>query len=366
VSHILFTVPADATPEQKAKIKAQAEKILAEVKANPSKFASLAKEYSQDPGSAANGGDLGFFGRGVMVKPFESAAFALHQGEISNLVETQYGFHILKMNAFKGGDEASKRQLAREQVQKQKAQQQLSSVVDQLNDITYNKSDSLEPAAKQLGLTLQTTPNWVSKTTAQDVFANPKVQKVMFSADVVKQHHNSEVIDLGDGSYVVLRALDYQASLQKPLATIKAQVIEIMKSQQASQMAALQGQQQLAQLQQGKLKLNFTNAESVTLLGGNKAIDQAAVKQIFAVAAESFPSYTGSPTQDGKFVIYQINSQRVDKSLLEQNQKLLQQMSDQYAMISLNAYLSALQSKYKISYRADRLANNNAQGAGSN
>jgi peptidyl-prolyl cis-trans isomerase D len=103
----LFAVPQGDTPAQKAQIKAKAEQVLAQIKANPAKFAELAKQYSQDPGSASNGGDLGFFGKGVMAKPFESAAFALQKGQISGIVETQFGFHILKLNEIKGNDAPS-------------------------------------------------------------------------------------------------------------------------------------------------------------------------------------------------------------------------------------------------------------------
>ncbi len=152
VSHILFSVPSDATATQKAQIKAKAEQVLAQVKSNPSQFAELAKEYSQDPGSATKGGDLGFFGKGVMVPAFESVAFTLQQGQISGLVETQFGYHILKLNATRGGSAADATVAAKQALQKQKAQQQIQTMVDQLNDITYNSPDSLDSAAKKLNL----------------------------------------------------------------------------------------------------------------------------------------------------------------------------------------------------------------------
>ena len=103
-SHILFTVPANATQQEKDQIKDKAEAVLAQVKANPAKFAELAKQYSQDPGSAQNGGDLGFFGKGVMVPQFESVAFALKQGQISGLVQTQFGYHIIQVDKIMGQD----------------------------------------------------------------------------------------------------------------------------------------------------------------------------------------------------------------------------------------------------------------------
>lgn len=356
-SHILLTVPSGATPEQIAQIKAKAEQILAQVKANPAKFAELAKQYSQDPGSAANGGDLGFFSKGVMAKEFESAAFSLKKDQISGLVETQFGFHIIKVNEIKGNDTASLRQAAELQVQKQKAQQQLQSVIDQLNDLSYNQPDSLAPAAQKTGLVVQTS-DWVAKGATQGLFANQKVQQAIFTDDVLNKHHNSEVIDLGNGSSIVVRASEYQAAKQRPISEVSGEISNALKAQQAAQMAASVGQQDLAQLQQGKLKLNFTNPQNVSLLGQSKDIDPMAVRQIFAAPAQ-FPSYSGAVNANGAYVIYQINSQAVDKTLDQQNQKVVDQLASQYSMMNLNAYVGSLRSQYKVSYKLDRI-----QGAG--
>lgn len=357
VSHILFNVPANATPEQKAEIKAKAEKILAEVRANPNKFADLAKEYSQDTGSAANGGDLGYFGKGVMVKPFEQTAFSMKEGQISDLVETQFGFHILKLNAIKGDDKNSIREAAMQQIQKQQAQQKVQGVVDQLNDITYNQPDSLDPAAKKTGLEVQST-DWLSKGATSGLLANPKLVQAIFTDDSLKQHHNTEVVDMGDGSFVVAHVIDYKPASQKPIDSVKDQIVNALKAQQASQMASAVGQQDLQQLQQGQIKLTFTNPTDVTLLGQDQKIDPMAVRQIFA-APKTFPSYTGAMNKDGSFVIYQINSEITDKKLDDQNKNIVDQLSSQYSMMNLNAYVGSLRSDYKVTYKLDRVKGSN-------
>ncbi len=365
VSHILFTVPANASNQQKEQIKAKALQVLAQVKANPAKFSELAKKYSEDPGSAQKGGDLGFFGKGVMVKPFEDVAFNMHKGQISGLVETQYGYHILKMNDIKNNDISSQRKLAEMQVRKQKAQQQLQSIVDQLNDITYNKPDSLDPAAQKLNLTVKTT-DWVSKGSKEGIFANPKLQQAIFSNDVIQAHHNSEVIDLGDGSFIVVHATDYQPSRQKPIAEVKAQIVEGLKAQQAALMASQAGQQDILNLQQGKIKLNFSDNEDVTLLGQSKDIDPMTVRQIFATQTPSFPAYTGAISQNGAYVIYRINSQSTDNKLDAQNRRVIEQLSSQYSLMTLNAYVGSLRSRYSVSYKLDRIKDNGAAGSNSN
>lgn len=352
-SHILFTVPANATQQEKDQIKAKAEAVLTQVRANPAKFAELAKQYSQDPGSAQNGGDLGYFGKGVMVPQFESVAFTLKKGQISGLVQTQFGYHIIRVNNIKGNDVNAARQYAQTQLQKQLAQQQVQPDVDQLNDITYNQPNSLDPVTKKLGLPVQST-DWVAQNTKQGIFANPKLAAIAFAQNQIKSKQNSEVVDMGDGSYVVLRVVDYKPSRIQPLPEVQAGIITTLKSQQAAQMASAMGQQQLAQVQQGKLKLNFSNPVNVSLLGQDKTIDPMAVKQIFSVPAQ-FPAYTGAVNKNGDFVIYQINSQSVDKALDAQNQKIVGQLADQYSMMNLNAYVAALRSDYKVSYKLDRI-----------
>lgn len=352
VAHILFSLPANASAAQKAQIKAKAEEVLAQVKAHPSQFAVYAQRYSQDPGSAAHGGDLGLIGRGVMGKAFESAAFALTEGQISDLVETNYGFHILKLNAIKTVPLASSQQTARQQLQKQKAQQQLAAKVEQLNDTSYNQADSLTYAAEKTGLKLQ--DDWVVKGATQGKFAAAKLQQAIFSDEVLKRHHNSEVIDLGDGSYIVLRVQAAIAAKQKSLAEVREQIIATMKQEQGQQLAAQQGQQDLALLQQGKLNLAFTGKQNVSLLSQNQAIEPMAVKQIFAAPA-NFPAYVGAVQQNGAYVIYRIDSQVESSALAKQNQALVEQLADQYALMNLNAYVGGLREQYKISYKLERI-----------
>lgn len=355
VSHILFSVPTNATAAEKAKIKAKAEQILTQVKANPAKFASLAKLYSQDPGSAAKGGDLGYFGRGIMVKPFENAAFNLKKGQISDLVETQYGFHILRLNDIKNNDANTQKNIVLDQIKKQKAVTELQNLVEQLNGLTYNKPDSLAPAAAKTGLAIQTS-DWVIKGETQGLFANSKLQQAIFTKDVLQDKHNSEVVDIGKDTHIVARVTDYQPARQKPISEVHEQIVNQLRTQEAAKMAAQQGQQELVGIQQGKLKLNFTgSSKNVTLFGQNKDIEQSAVSQIFAAPAQKFPAYTGAAKANGAYVIYRINSQTTNDKLIAQNQKIIDMLSSQYAMITLDAYIISLRSRYSVSYRLDRI-----------
>lgn len=354
VSHILFTVPSGADSATNAQIKAQAEKILSMVKANPNKFAALAEKYSQDPISAKNGGDLGYFGKGVMAKPFEDAAFSLKPGQISGIVKTQYGYHILKLNNIKGIDSNTIRATAVAAIQKQQSTIALQKQLGQLNDLTYNQPSSLEPAAKKLGLTLQNS-DWIQKGALTGEFANPKIQSAIFNKDVITNHNNSEVVTQGNDSYGVYRISEYKASQIEPLDKVRDQIVTSLKQKQAAAMATSEGQNDINQLQSGKLQLNFDSPQDVTLLGQSKDINPMAVKQIFGVQLNKIPAYTGSVNDKGAFVIYQINSESIDPKLSAQNMPILDQFNQNNAMLDLGGYLAYLRSKYSVSYKVERL-----------
>ena len=355
VSHILLTVPDGANAQTKAEVKAKAEKLLAEVKANPNKFAQIAEQNSQDPGSAKNGGDLGFINKGVMVKPFEDAAFSLKTGQISGIIETQFGYHILKVNAIKGNSAEDVRKTALAQLQKQKSTAVLQKQLDQLNDLTYNQATSLDPAAKKLGLTIQKSDDWIVKGGLTGKFASPKIQTAIFSPDVIDKHNNSEVVDLGDGSHAVYRITDYQKAKVQTLAEVKDQITEQIKNQIAANMATEQGQKQIAELEQGKAQLQFANPENVTLLGQSPDINSMAIKQIFSASVTKLPAYTGSIDEKGNFVIYKINSESIDPKLGAQNKQIVQQFEQANSMLEMGSYIGSLRTKYNVDYKIDRL-----------
>lgn len=354
VSHILFTVPAGASNAVVNETKAKAEKVLSLVRANPAKFATYAKQYSQDPGSANKGGDLGFFARGVMVKQFDNVAFNMKPGQISDLVRTQFGFHLLKLNAIHGGDAASAKAKAIAALQKQQAIVVMQKNLEALNDITYNQPNSLDAAAKKFNLTVQTS-DWVDFGAKTGAFALPKIQQALFTSDVIDAHHNSAVVDLGSGNYAVYRVTDYHASIVQKLTEVESQITAQLKLQQASSLAYQQGQKDIAELQTGKLSLVFTNPTDVTLLGQDPVISPMTVKQIFGVSISKLPAYTGGVNDKGAFVIYRINSQAVDSKLNSQNVTVIDQINTMNSSLDLGAYLTNLRSKFSVDYKLDRI-----------
>lgn len=354
VSHILFTVPDNSTAKQRADIKARAEKILEEVRANPSEFASFARKFSEDPGSASNGGDLGFFGRGVMVKAFDDAAFKLKPGQISDLVTTQYGYHILKLNTIKSNSVADNRKFAKNQLQKQQLAKYMQNDLDLLNNLTYNNPKSLEEAAKKLNLSIKTS-NWVAKDATTGEFADPKIQKAIFTDDVIKNRNNSEVVDLSDGSHVVYRIISNKPSQLQPLSTVSNQITDELKAQKAATMAMNFGQKQLQKVQSGTTTLAFANTENLNLLSQSPNIDLNSIKQIFSIKLGKLPAYTASLNSNDEYVIYRINNEKIDPKLEAQNKTAITQLDSNNAMLDLDMYVQVLRDKYSIVYHLNRL-----------
>ena len=168
-SHILITAPASAPAAEREKARAKVQQLLADVRKAPGTFADLARKNSQDPGSAEKGGDLDFVTRGAMVKPFEDAMFALKKGEISDVVETEFGYHIIQLNDIKPAvtqpfEQA--RAAIENEVRGQQATQEFAKAAESFTDIVYQQPDSLKPAADKLKLTIQTASN-VGRTPAQ-------------------------------------------------------------------------------------------------------------------------------------------------------------------------------------------------------
>ena len=169
-SHILIAADKSAGADAKQKARAQAEQIAAELKQNPNNFAELAKKHSQDPGSAAKGGDLGTFSRGAMVKAFDDAVFNMKPGEISAPVETEYGYHIIRVTGVTPGQMKSFEQVRPEienELKKQRAGRRFAELAEQFNNTVFEQSDSLKPAAELIKQTPQKS-GWITRTGTQE------------------------------------------------------------------------------------------------------------------------------------------------------------------------------------------------------
>jgi peptidyl-prolyl cis-trans isomerase D len=230
-SHILVAIN-DKTDDATAK--AEIEKAQARLDKGED-FSAVAKEVSQDPGSANQGGDLGFFGRGVMDKAFEEMTFSLKKGEVSKPVKSAFGYHIIKLTDIKAGKATPFKDVKdkiKKELQIQKAEQKFYTDIDTLNNLTYETPDSLLPAADALGLTVKESQMFTRRG-GQGVLQNQKIVSAAFSEDVLTKGRNSELLELSDTHLVVLRNKEHKPSDVMPLDKVRPRIESKLKRDKA-------------------------------------------------------------------------------------------------------------------------------------
>jgi peptidyl-prolyl cis-trans isomerase D len=313
-AHILISAASGAPQAERKAARAKAEQVLGEARAHPEQFAKLAEKYSQDPGSAKQGGDLGFFGRGMMVKPFEDAAFSLKSGEMSGIVESDFGYHIIRLTEIKGQHvktlEEATPDLQRE-LRAQKAAKKFAEAADSFSNLVFEQSGSLKPAADALKLEIQQT-SWVSRNGAgaDSVLANPKVLQAVFAPEVVRDKRNTAAIEAGPNVLVAARTVAYEAATPRPFADVADTIRQQLVRTEANNLAVKAGQDALAALQSGKSVegLNFGEAKSATRsTAAAAALPPALVDPAFKAPSAKLPSYGGAEQSGKGFAIVRVS-----------------------------------------------------------
>ncbi|MBM9887442.1 peptidylprolyl isomerase [Deefgea sp. CFH1-16] len=351
VSHILLTVDKAAKPADRAAIRKQAEAILAEVKAAPARFAELAKQKSQDPGSAVNGGDLGFFARGAMVKAFDQAAFSLKKGEISGIVETEYGFHILQLNEIKSASLADVKPAIVEKLKLQKIQTAFPAQVEKFTELVYQQSDSLKPTADALKLTLKQS-DWVTRTgTADSILNNPKLIEAVYSDDVLKAKHNTEAIEIAPGQFISARVLEHKPASTQTLAEVSALISQKLKQEKALALALADGEKKLASLKTGAaVPLTWGETKGFTRIA-QQGVSDADLKAIFKADPAKLPAYVGSAVPGRGYAIYKVTAALPAPELSAESQfKMQESLAKMYGQVELNAFIDAIKKETKVKY----------------
>ena len=309
-AHILISVRAGASQAEQDAAKAKAEQLLQQVRQNPAGFAELARKNSQDPGSAANGGDLGFFGRGMMVKPFDDAAFALKVGEISGLVKSDFGYHIIKLIAVKPSrvlpfDEA--REGIVNKLRQQKAADMFAEMAEKFSNAVYEQSDSLKPAADLVGAKIEQSA-WLFKGTAAGEPWTAKMLQAIFNDEAVKNKRNTAAIEVAANTLVAARILEYKPASVRALSEVQEVIRQKLSRQQALELAAKQGKSMLEQLQGGnKPTISWGAAQSVTR-AQHGTLDIGLVRQIFQANAAKLPQFVGAEDAQNGYVLVRIDA----------------------------------------------------------
>ena len=353
-SHILITAPKDAPAKERSAAKAKAEGLLAQLRKNPGDFGRLAKENSQDPGSAERGGDLDFFGKGMMVKPFEDAAYKLKKGEVSDLVESEFGYHIIQVTDIKPGGVRSLEQVKDEiaaEIRKQLAAKKYTEMAETFSNTVYEQADSLRPVADKLGLKIQSvtiTGREPNPTLGKDVpYNNPKFLAALFSDEAVRNKHNTEAVEVAPNTLVAGRVVSFQPKARRPLEEVKPQVRELVLQQEAMALAKKAGEARLAELQTRTDANGFGAARMVsrTAAGG---LDESAFMAVMKADVSKLPAVVGAELPGQGYGVYRINrlapAAKVDEARrAAEQQQIAAALSQQETL----AYIDVLKNRAK-------------------
>ena len=250
-SHILINAPKDASTADRQKAKEKAESLLKVVRAAPDSFAEVAKTNSQDTGSAAKGGDLGYFARGAMVKPFEDAVFAMKKGAISDVVESDYGYHIVKLTDVKEPKQRSFEELRssiESDLQAQQAQRKYADIAETFTNAVYEQSDSLQPVADKLHLEIKTVDKLLRHPApgAVGVLASNKFLSALFGPDSIEKKRNTEAVETAVNQMASGRIVSYSPASTLAFSEVRALVRERVIAARALELARKDGLEKLA------------------------------------------------------------------------------------------------------------------------
>ena len=353
-SHILIRAAKDA-PEAEAKVaKAKADELLAQVKKTPADFAKLAKQNSQDPGSAEKGGDLDWFGRGAMVKAFEDTAFALKEGQVSDVVRSDFGFHIIRLTGVRAERskpfEEVKADLLAE-LKREAGMKKYAEVAEAFGNTVYEQADSLKPAAEKWKLEIRQT-QWLAKGgKLAPPFDNAKLAAALFSDDGLKNKRNSEAVEVAPGALVSARVLEHKPAALQPLEAVKGEIEKRLVREEAFKLATKDGEDKLARLAKGEaVDLKWSPARNVSRTAA-QGLPADSLRAVFKADTGKLPAYTGVAVANNGYALYRISSvKRVGE--VDKNDPLGRALAQQYARFvaeeEFSAWMSTLKEKYPV------------------
>ena len=351
-SHILIKAEKGASEADRAKAKAKAEALLADLKKNPASFADLARKNSEDPGSAEKGGDLDFFGRGAMVKPFEDAAFALKPDEISGVVESDFGYHIIKLAATKGGEKRSFDSVRAEleaEVKTQLAQKRFSELAVEFTNMVYEQADSLKPVVDKFKLELRTAQNVkrVATPGTTGALASAKFLDALFGNDTIRNKRNTEAIEVAPSTMVSGRVVQYAAAHQLPLAEVKTRVRDRLATVQAAALARKLGEERLAALRAAPDSA-MSEAALVVSRAQARELPGPVIDAVLKAPAAALPAFVGVDLGEQGYAVVKITKVLGRDPVAADTTRAQTQYAQAWGDAESQAYYAALKARFKV------------------
>lgn len=370
VRHILLTVPAGADAQEDERIRQRLEEMRQQILAGEATFEELAQAHSEDPGAARTGGNLGLVGPGDMVPEFEQAAFALQQGELSEPVRTEFGWHLIEVTAIEPEQVLPFAEVEAELRQELIDQQVARLVMERANrlaDLAYEHPDELETAAEALGLEIRQT-DWFGREGAEDGFAaNPEVVRAAFSEDVLVLQRNSQLLELGPNHYAVVRLLEHQSAEPRPFEEVQAEARQQLERQRMAEQAQALGTELLAKARAGE-PLEALAEDGKVQLAQPGFVGRDAEEVPVAVLRTAFQlpkpdegetSVGSTLLGDGSYVVVVVSGVRTADVDEEQARQEAEQVASQLRVVegesALRGLMALLRAQGDVKIHEDRL-----------
>jgi peptidyl-prolyl cis-trans isomerase D len=371
-SHILIKADKDSSADVRSKARARAEALAAEARKNPAGFADLARKNSAD-GSAAQGGDLDFFGRGAMVKPFEDTAFALKPGEVSGVVETEFGYHVIMVTGQRGGQGKSFEEVrtgVEAELRKSRAQKRWAETAEQFTNTVYEQSDSLDHVVKKLGLEKKTaTVQRRPAAGATGPLASTRLLDAVFGNEALRNKRNTDAIEVGPNQIVSARVLQHTPERTLPLPEVKQQVRERLVAEQAAAMAKKDGQERLAALRANPAAGSEPLPIVLTVSRGQaQGIPRPLLDAALAADARKLPALEAVDLGPQGYAVLRVMQVLPREVPPGGDGPLRDQVAQAWGAAEVDAYIATLKKRYKAQIKpaADSgFDNNNSGGAAS-
>ena len=333
------------------KTREEADKLLADLRKAPGRFAELAKKQSTDAGSAAQGGDLGWFGRGMMVKPFEDAVFRLGQNELQ-VAQSEFGFHVVRVTGIQPGKSRPVDEVRREltaDLARQKGAKKFAEAAETFSNTVYEQSDSLKPAAERFKLQVQTT-GWIGKSTRQELGAldNPKLLAALFSSDSLRNKRNTDAIEVAPSTLVAARVLEHQPAAQRRFEDAKDEIAQTLRQREASELAYKDGTAKLEKLRKGEdAGVRWSPPRAVSRRDA-QGLPVDLLRRVVSADVSKLPAYLGVPVPDAGYVLLRIS--RVSEAEAgEPDPQSAARMTSATGAAQLDAFVASLRSRADVS-----------------
>lgn len=343
-SHILIAVNNEKTD---ADAKKEADEIYKQLQEDPSKFAQLAKSKSADPGSARQGGDLGFFQKGMMVPEFDNAVFSGKKGDLVAPVKTQFGYHIIKIVDVKAAQAKPLKEVRGEieaLYQQQAAIRAFAEDAENFSNMVYEQSESLQPVAERFGLKIQTVKNVTRDF--EDQLINPNVIEALYGFDVLEDKRNSNAIEVASNTLLSARVTAHHKQTVKTFDEVKGDIVATLKNQKATEAARAQGSADIAKLLDKKSASAKFGDKTVISRERPGAYAYEVVTAALRPEANKLPTYTGVQTQDGSYFVIEVQSSKKIEASPEQLAMRKAELAQLYSNPEQAAFISGLETKF--------------------